>query len=80
MERVIGSIRRESLDHMIIFNEKQLRRVLREYLTYYHDSRIHLGLEKDYPVPRRVEAPDLGSICKKPVVGGFHHRHFCEAA
>ena len=54
VERVIGSIRRECLDHVIILNERHLRRVLRDYLDYYHRSRTHLGLEKDCPVPRVV--------------------------
>lgn len=58
VERVIGSIRRECLDHVIVFSEKHLRRVLRSYLKYYHGSRAHLALEKDCPVPRPVERRD----------------------
>jgi transposase InsO family protein len=62
VERVIGSIRRECLDHVIIFNERHLRRVLQEYFDYYHCSRTHLGLAKDSPEPRSVEYPDLGPV------------------
>jgi putative transposase len=80
VERVIGSIRRECLDHVIIFGETQLRRVLKDYLEYYHGSRTHLGLEKDCPVPRRVEPPELGPIDSEPLVGGLHHRYFRQAA
>ena len=80
VERVIGSIRRECLDHMIIFNEQHLRRVLRQYLDYYHRSRTHLGLAKDCPVPRAVEPPEVGSIKSEPVLGGLHHRYFRQAA
>ena len=80
VERMIGSIRRECLDHVIIFSERQLRRVLNNYLEYYHGSRTHLGLEKDCPVPRRVEPPALGLICSEPMVGGLHHRYFRRAA
>ena len=80
VERVIGSIRRECLDHTVIFNERHLRRVLKEYLRYYHKSRTHLGLEKDCPRPRPVESLELGSVNAEPMVGGLHHRYFREAA
>ena len=80
VERVIGSIRRECLDHTIVINEKHLRRVLRDYFKYYHGSRTHLGLEKDCPTPRPVETPDFGSIQAQPLVGGLHHRYFRRAA
>ena len=80
VERIIGSIRRECLDHVIIFNERHLGRVLRDYFTYYHKSRTHLGLEKDCPSPRPVERPDLGLIHAEPIVGGLHHRYFRQAA
>ncbi|HEX9158474.1 MAG TPA: integrase core domain-containing protein [Syntrophales bacterium] len=80
VERVIGSIRRECLDHVIVFSEEQLRRVLREYFRYYHGSRTHLGLAKDCPVPRQVEPPDIGPIDGEPMVGGLHHRYFRQAA
>jgi transposase InsO family protein len=80
VERVIGSIRRECVDHAIIFNERYLRRVLSDYFKYYHDSRTHLGLEKDCPKPRSVEPPKLGAINSAPMVGGLHHRYFRQAA
>ena len=79
-ERLIGSIRREYLDHTIIFNEKHLRRVLKQYFCYYHDCRTHLGLEKDCPESRLVEPPELRSIGAEPMVGGLHHRYFRRAA
>ena len=80
VERVIGSIRRECLDHVIILNERHLRRVLREYLDYYHRSRTHLGLEKDCPEPRPVEPPEVGPIHVEKVLGGLHHRYSRRAA
>jgi transposase InsO family protein len=80
VERVIGSIRRECLDHVIVFSEQHLRRVLKEYFTYYHVTRTHLGLKKDCPTPRPVESPDLGLIRSEPFVGGLHHRYFRKAA
>jgi transposase InsO family protein len=80
VERVIGSIRRECLDHVIIFSERQLRRMLRDYFEYYHGSRTHLGLEKDCPVPREIEPPRIGPLNEQPMVGGLHHRYFRRAA
>jgi len=80
VERLIGSIRRECLDHVIIFNEKHLRRVLKEYFHYYHESRTHLGLEKDCPNTRPVQPPEVGMISSEPMVGGLHHRYFRQAA
>jgi transposase InsO family protein len=80
VERVIGSIRRECVDHVIILNERHLRKVLREYFKYYHASRTHLGLEKDCPTPRPVEPPELGPICSESMVGGLHHRYYRQAA
>ena len=80
VERVIGSIRRECVDHVIIFNERHLQRVLKEYLTYYHNHRTHLGLEKDCPGLRSVEPPELGPISAEPMVGGLHHRYYRQAA
>ena len=80
VERVIGSIRRECLDHVIVFSERHLRRVVRGYLEYYHGSRTHLVLEKDCPVRREVEPPAFGGICSEAMVGGLHHRYFRRAA
>jgi hypothetical protein len=65
---------------MIIFNEKHLRRVLREYLWYYTESRTHLGLDKDCPEPRSVEPPEMGEIVAIPRIGGLHHRYTRRAA
>jgi putative transposase len=76
VERVIGSIRRECLDHTIIFSERHLRRVLKQYFKYYHESRTHLGLEK----PRPVEPANSGMIRAEPMVGGLHHRYYRQAA
>ena len=74
-ERAIGSIRRECLDHVIVLNERHLRRLLMSYLAYYHRSRTHLSLEKDCPEPRRILSPHEGKIVAFPQVGGLHHRY-----
>jgi transposase InsO family protein len=74
-ERVIGSIRRDALDHVIVLNEQHLRRVLRSYVEYYHTWRTHLSLEMDAPEPRPVQPPEIGPIRKLPEVGGFHHHY-----
>jgi putative transposase len=79
VERVIGSIRRECLDHVIILNQRHLRRLLRAYLAYYHRSRTHLGLSKDAPDGRPACAPS-GQIIVSPEVGGLHHRYDRQAA
>ena len=75
VERVIGSIRRECLDHVIVANEAGLRRVLAGYVAYYMRSRTHLALAKDSPVPRPVQSPSAGRIVATPEVGGLHHRY-----
>jgi transposase InsO family protein len=75
VERLIGSIRRECLDHVIVLNEAHLHRLLKAYLAYYHRSRIHLGLNKDAPEPRPVQGPEDGKIVSLPQVGGLHHRY-----
>jgi putative transposase len=72
VERVIGSIRRECLDHLIIINETHLRRILQEYFNYYHNSRPHQSLERNSPVPREIEPP-TGKVVSIPQVGGLHH-------
>ena len=74
-ERVIGSIRRECLDHMIVLNERHLYRILTDYFDYYHHSRPHLSLDRNSPTPRDVEAPSLGEVVSIPQVGGLHHRY-----
>src|SRR5258705_14017794 len=68
------------LDHVIVLNEKHLRRRLRSYLRYYHGSRTHLALEKDAPEPRAVEPPEHGPVVALPHVGGLHHRYVRHAA
>jgi hypothetical protein len=80
VERLIGTLRRECLDHMVVLNETHLRRLLRDYLAYYHGCRTHLSLEKDAPEPRPVEHPDQGGIVEIPLVGGLHHRYTRQAA
>ena len=79
VERVIGSIRRECLDHVIVFNHRHLRRILRAYLAYYHRSRTHLGLSKDAPDGRPACAAS-GPIIVSPEVGGLHFRYDRQAA
>ena len=74
-ERVIGSIRRDVLDHVIVLNERHLHRVLRSYLDYYHTWRTHQSLEMDAPEPRAVQPPALGPVGKLPEVGGLHHHY-----
>jgi putative transposase len=74
-ERLIGSIRRECLDHLIVFNERQLRRILREYIAYYNEVRPHQSLEMNAPVAREVEPAAKGKIISLPQVGGLHHRY-----
>ena len=78
VERVIGSIRRECLNHVIIVNQRHLRRILRAYLAYYHRSRTHLALAKD--APDRRAASSAGPIVVTPEVGGLHHRYDRRAA
>ena len=75
VERLIGSIRRECLNHVIVFNEAHVRRILASYFEYYHESRAHLSLEHNAPVPRRVEHPSEGKVIAIPQVGGLHHRY-----
>jgi putative transposase len=80
VERVIGSIRRECLDHVVIFNERHLRRVLSSYFRYYHESRTHLGLNKDCPETRSISPPTAGKIIAVARVGGLQHRYERRAA
>ncbi len=74
-ERMIGTIRRELLDHVIVIDKGHLRRQLHRYLRYYHGSRTHLSLAKDAPESRAVEQPELGRVVALPQVGGLHHRY-----
>src|SRR5438034_1339396 len=79
-ERLIGSIRRECLDHVVVLGEKHLRRTLTRYFAYYHQARTHLSLDKDTPDGRPIEPPALGMIIQIPEVGGPHHRYVRRAA
>ncbi len=73
VERIIGSTRRECLNHVIIFNVRHLRQVLKSYATYYHEARTHLSLDKQSPVPRPIQQPAQGTVVAFPHVGGLHH-------
>jgi putative transposase len=75
VERIIGSIRRDCLDHIIVLSERHLRQTLRDYFNYYHTCRTHLSLNKDPPETRTVEPPELGTIAAFPRVGGLHHQY-----
>src|SRR5258707_3166264 len=72
-ERLVGSIRREMLDHVIVFGERHLRQVLASYMTYHNEARTHLSLKKDAPVPRAVQGVER--IFAKPHLGGLHHQY-----
>jgi transposase InsO family protein len=80
VERFIGSVRRECLDHVIVLNAAGLRRILQSYVAYYTHSRTHLSLEKDSPQSRPIQPPDEGSVIAVPQVGGLHHRYERRAA
>ncbi len=75
VERLIGSIRRECLDHLLILQEQHLRRILTSYFGYYHVWRAHLALAMDCPEPRRVQGPECGKVSAVPEVGGLHHHY-----
>jgi hypothetical protein len=72
-ERLIGTIRRDRLDHILIFGERHLRRVLTPYSRYYNETRTHLGLGKDAPLRRAVQRS--GTIVTTPILSGFHHHY-----
>ena len=80
VERLIGSIRRECLDHLIVVNESSLRRILSSYFEYYQRSRTHLALGKDAPESRAVHPPEWGVVVELPRVGGLHHCYERRAA
>ena len=79
-ERLIGSIRRDCLNHVIILGELHLRKILASYFRYYHKYRTHLSLDKDAPEPRPIQAVNLGEIIEIPEVGGLHHHYKRRAA
>jgi transposase InsO family protein len=72
-ERLIGSIRRECLDHIVVFGEDHLRRILTVYTDYYNELRTHLSLAKDPPACRPVQR--LGQLAARPILGGLHHQY-----
>ena len=80
VERLIGSIRRTCLEHVIVLHERHLQRILTEYLAYYHRWRTHLSLAMDCPVSRPVESPEVGEIIVHPELGGQHHHYTRQAA
>ena len=80
VERIIGSIRRECLDHLVICDERHLRRVLSFYFRYHHETRTHLSLDKDCLQARPIHLPNAGTIISFPKVGGLHHRYERRAA
>ena len=80
VERLIESIRRECLDHIIVVSEESLHRILRSYFGYYHKSRTHLFLGKDAPEPREAQNPELGRVITLPEVRGLHHRYELRAS
>ena len=73
VERLIGSIRRECLDHVIVLNQDHLRSTLAEYFAYYHESRAHLSLDRNSPDPRSVQPPEKGKVVAKAYLAGLHH-------
>jgi hypothetical protein len=79
-ERLIGSIRRECLDHMIVLGEPHLRKILTSDSNYYHGARTHLSLAKDAPTPRRIQDMAEGDVVAFAEVGGLHHRYERRAA
>ena len=73
-ERLIGTILRECVDHLIVFGEAHLRRILIKFATYYNECRIHRSLNKDAPYHRAIDR--LGAITSRPVLGGLHHQYY----
>ena len=74
-ERVIGSIRRDCLNHLIMLSERHLYRILTDYFGYYCNSRPHESLDRNSPTPREVEPPSQGKVISIPHLGGLHHRY-----
>ena len=80
VERLIGSIRRECLDRVIVLHERQLRQILEQFLAYYHQVRPHRSLAHDSPIPRPVQLSDRGKVIEMRLVGGLHHHYLRQAA
>ena len=76
----MGSIRRECLDHVLVWNSRSLRQVLQRYFAYYESCRTHLSLAKDAPLSRPVQPPAFGKVIEIPEVGGLHHLYIRKAA
>jgi transposase InsO family protein len=76
-ERWVGSVRRELLDHVVVFSERHLQRLLRSYIAYYHDDRTHLGLGKQTPGQRQpaLQSSENVRLVAHPRLGGLHHRY-----
>ena len=74
-ERIVGTLRRECLDHMIILNERHLRIILKEYSEYYNRIRPHLSLYRNSPIPRSVKSVEEGDVVATPILGGLHHSY-----
>jgi transposase InsO family protein len=79
-ERLNGSVRRECLDHVIVFNQAHLKRVLKDYFEYYNRYRVHQGLDMDAPDGREVQPPDQGRVAPITHVGGLHYTYERRAA
>jgi hypothetical protein len=78
-ERFVRTIRRECLDHFLIFNQTQLGNILKQFMQYYNNQRPHMGI--DGQIPCRQAPPETsGAICKTPILGGLHNHYFRKAA
>ena len=80
VERFIGSVRRECLDHVVVFRARELQRLMNQYCAYYHEWRTHLSLDKDAPVQRTAQSPACGTIVQVAHIGGLHHHYERRAA
>jgi len=75
VERLIGSVRRECLDYVVVLSKRHLYSILKSYFDYYNESRTHLSLGRNCPISREVEPPEKGPVFVEPRVGGLHHRY-----
>ena len=75
VERLIGTIRRDCLDHVIVVNERHLKRIIADYFVYYHSWRTHLSLEMDCPEHREVQLKNRGQVVERDEIGGLHHHY-----
>ena len=80
VERLIGTIRRECIDHVVVLNDRHLKKILRSYLGYYHEWRVHQALDMDAPNERPVQSHKSGAVVEFPEVGGLHHHYERRAA